>query len=174
MRIARTSSQCKDYVSEFQRFYEYVESSAAGSSNRKSYHNKMAVLWGALLNAFLANGIAELLCCASEMSSRRDLRSHPLCLRETALKIAHRELCTAVAHVAFVTNGNIRSRILWSAIKVSTERLSYLRQISFTWQSFLIYLSRNISKRFANFFDYTANARVHICNIINISLHINC
>lgn len=59
------------HVSEFQRFVERdAESSAAGPSNRKSYHNKMAVLPGTLLSTLLANGIAELLCCASEMSSR--------------------------------------------------------------------------------------------------------
>lgn len=74
------SSSVWGYVSEFQRFVRGTrESSAAGPSNRKSYHNKMAVLSGTLLSTLLANGIAELLCCASEMSSRRDLRSHPLC-----------------------------------------------------------------------------------------------
>lgn len=93
---------------------------------------------GALLSAFLANGIAELLCCASEMSSRRDLRSHPLCPRETAAEDSalpphsSRALSAVVAHVAFVTNGNIAYESCDLRLKFPHGRLPCSRQISFT------------------------------------------
>jgi len=115
------------YVSEFQRFVPRdAESSAAGPSNRKSYHNKMAVLPGTFWAHFWPTALLNY-CVAPAKWAPAEIYGRILYAPRNCVE-------DSVAHVAFVTNSNIIAeyRDLW--LKFLNQRDVCSRQILFIWQ----------------------------------------